>query len=90
MKAFVIYVDTSDKSVKSAKHTQTIFKNNLNIDVRLFKGIDTDKVWQTFIDSNFNILDIKRFGAGSIDAEIATFFSHYNLLIKCLQLDTPI
>tara|TARA_Y100000389_G_C17459310_1_gene520477 strand:- start:1231 stop:1932 length:702 start_codon:yes stop_codon:yes gene_type:complete len=90
MKAFVIYVSTSDKSVKSANRTQTIFKNNLNIDVSLFKGINTDNVWQTFIDSNFNILDVKRFGAGSIDAEIATFFSHYNLWIKCLQLDTPI
>ena len=42
MKAFVIYVDTSDKSVKSAKHTQSIFKDTLDIDVNLFKGVNTD------------------------------------------------
>lgn len=89
MISFVIYVDTSDKSIKSAKHTQRVFKE-IDINVNLFKGVNKDNVWQTFIDSNFNILDIKRFGAGSIDAEIATFFSHYNLWMKCIQLDTPI
>ena len=90
MKAFVIYVDTSDKSVKSAKHTQSIFKDTLDIDVNLFKGINTDNVWQTYVDSNFNILDIKKFGGGEISAEIATFFSHYNLWLKCIELDTPL
>jgi len=90
MKYFVIYVDTSNKSTESAKSTQSIFKDNLNIDVNLFKGVNIDNVWQTFIDSNFNILDVKRFGAGSIDAEIATFFSHYNLWLKCIELDTPV
>ena len=92
MKSFVIYVDTSDKSNKSAKYTQSIFKDNLKlkIDINLFKGINTDNVWQTFIDSDFNILDIKRFGGGSIDAEIATFFSHYNLWLKCIELNTSI
>lgn len=89
MKSFVIYVDTSDRSIKSAKHTQKVFKE-IDIDVNLFKGVNTDNVWQTFIDSDFNILDIKRFGAGSIDAEIATFFSHYNLWLKCMELNQPI
>ena len=90
MKAFVIYVDTSDKSVKSAKRTQHIFKDKLDIDVNLFKGINTDNVWQTYVDSNFNILDIKKFGGGKIYAEIATFFSHYNLWLKCIELDVPV
>lgn len=90
MKSFVIYVDTSNKSTESAKYTQSIFKDNLNINVNLFKGVNADNVWQTFIDSNFNILDVKRFGAGNIDAEIATFFSHYNLWLKCIELNEPI
>ena len=81
MKSFVIYVDTSDKSNKSAKYTQSIFKDNLKIDINLFKGINTDNVWQTFIDSDFNILDIKRFGGGSIDAEIKNGI-HKRLICK--------
>ena len=90
MKAFVIHVDTSKKSVKSAKRTQSIFKDALDIDVSLFKGVNTDNVWQKFVDSNFNILDIKNFGGGKIDAEIATFFSHYNMWLKCIELNQPI
>jgi len=90
MKSFVIYVDTSDKSVKSAEQTQNSFKDKLGIDVALSKGVNRDNVWQTFVDSDFNILDIQHFGGGTIDAEIATFFSHYNLWLKCIELNEPI
>ena len=90
MKGFVIYVNTSKRSTESAKRTQYIFKDKLDIDVTLFNGVNVDNVWQTFIDSNFNILDIKHFGGGMIDAEIATFFSHYNLWLKCIELNKPI
>jgi len=90
MKSFVIYVDTSDRSVKSAEQTQNSFKDKLGIDVALSKGVNRDNVWQTFVDSDFNILDIQHFGGGTIDAEIATFFSHYNLWLKCIELNEPI
>lgn len=87
MKGFVIYVDISPKSTQSARYTLSMFTT---IDVKLFKGIDKTNVWQTFIDSNLNILDIKHFGGGKIDLEIATFYSHYNLWLKCIELNEPI
>ena len=90
MNVVVIYVNKSDKSTESAKHTQRIFKEKLDIDVTLFNGVNVDSVWQTFIDSNFNILDWTHFGAGHVDSEIATFFSHYNLWWNCVMLNEPI
>ena len=89
MNVVVIYVNKSDKSTESAKHTQRIFKEKLDIDVTLFNGVNVDSVWQTFIDSNFNILDWTHFGAGHVDSEIATFFSHYNLWWNCVMLNEP-
>jgi GR25 family glycosyltransferase involved in LPS biosynthesis len=90
MKGFVIYVDISDKSTESAKITQSVFKNRLDIHISLFKAVNPNCVWQKFIDSDFNILDIRKFGGGHIDAEIATFFSHYNLWLECIKLNEPI
>tara|TARA_B000000475_G_scaffold271824_1_gene270693 strand:- start:1234 stop:1845 length:612 start_codon:yes stop_codon:yes gene_type:complete len=87
MKGFVIYVNTSSKSKESAKHTQSIFND---IDISLFRGVDTTNVWQTFSDSDLNILDIKHFNGGKIDAEIATFFSHYNIWLRCIELNQSI
>ena len=87
MKGFVIYVDTSSKSKESAKHTQSMFGD---IDITLFKGVDKTNVWQTFIDSELSMLDIKHFGGGKVDSEIATFFSHYNVWLKCIELNEPI
>ena len=87
MKGFVIYVNNSSESKKSAKHTQSMFGD---IDVSLFKGVDKTNVWQTFIDSKLSILDIKHFGGGKVDSEIATFFSHYNLWKKCIELNESI
>ena len=86
MRGFVIYVSNSSKSKENAKYTQSMFTD---IDVSLFKGVDKRNVWQTFIDSDFNILDITQF-IGYVDAEISTFFSHYNLWLKCIELNEPI
>ena len=47
-------------------------------------------ILQTWIDSNFKLFDAQSFGTGQIDVEFAVFFSHYNLWMKCLELNESI
>lgn len=86
MKGFVIYTATSSKSIEMAKNTQSMFTD---IDVSLFKGVDKTNVWQTFVDSNFSILDITQV-IGYVDGLLGNFYSHYNLWSKCIELNESI
>lgn len=90
MQSFIIHLKKSKKSLSSSKRVKFFIKKFLNLDAIYFNGIDRYQVWQEYINSGFNILDITRFGGGFIDSEIATFFSHYYLWKKCLDLKEPI
>ena len=89
MKGYIIHLPKSKLSVDIATETKKHLES-LGIDVSLFDGCDKYDVWQEFIDNDFKINDITRFGGGFVDSEIATFISHYRLWEKCIQLDTPI
>ena len=88
MKAFIIHLPNSDKSVAIAKEAYSQLEGIF--DIKLFSGVDRYKCWQTYIDSGFIVNDITRFSGGYIDSEIATFYSHYNLWSKCLELNENI
>ena len=88
MKAFIIYLPKSKKSSSIAGELNEEITNLL--DVRLFPGVDRYTSWQTYVDSGYTLNDITRFGGGNIDSEIATFFSHFNLWKKCLDLNENI
>jgi len=90
MNCYIIHLKNSKKSLHSAKNVEFYIKKFLNLDVIYSNGIDRYQVWQEYVDSQFTIFDITRFGGGFIDSEIATFFSHYNLWKKCLDLQKPI
>lgn len=89
MKGYVIHLPKSKLSVDIATETKKDLES-LGIEISLFNGCDKYDVWQEFIDGNFKINDITRFGGGFVDSEIATFISHYRLWNKCIELDTPI
>jgi len=89
MKGYIIHLPKSKLSVDIATETKKHLES-LGIDVSLFDGCDKYDVWQEFIDNDFKINDITRFGGGFVDSEIATFISHYRFWEKCNQLDTPI
>jgi GR25 family glycosyltransferase involved in LPS biosynthesis len=89
MKGYIIHLPKSKVSVDEAKKTQHDLKV-VGIEPILFEGCDRYDVWQEFIDNDFKIKNITRFGGGYYSSEIATFISHFKLWKKCLELNENI
>lgn len=89
MNGFIIYIN-EPRSISLSKVKLKHFINETDIDVSLFKGVHRKNAFQTWIDSNFKLFDAQSFGTGQIDVEFAVFFSHYNLWMKCLELNESI
>lgn len=88
MKAFIIHLPKSKKSLEAAKLTQS--KIDSVFDVELFQGTDKYEAWNKYINSDFTLKDVTRFGSGYVDSELGAFFSHYSLWNKCLILNQNI
>ena len=84
MKGYIIHLPKSQKSLDSALSIKLELES-IGIEPHLFNGCDRYDVWQEFIDNEFTIQDITRFGGGYVDSEIATFISHYKLWKKCVD-----
>lgn len=82
MKGYIIYLPKSNLSTSIAFQAKKEL-DNIEIDVELFIGCDRYEVWQEFINYNFKINDITRFGAGHIDSELGAFISHFRLWELC-------
>ena len=88
MKAFIIHLPKSDKSLSIASELK--LQLDSMFDVELSIGTDRYEAWNKYINSELTINDVTRFGGGYIDSEIGTFFSHFNLWNKCLELNKSI
>ena len=88
MKAFVIHLPKSKKSLEAAELTKS--KIDSLFDVELFEGTDKYDAWNKYMNSDFIPKDITRFGAGFVDSELGAFFSHFTLWNKCLELNENI
>lgn len=89
MKVYVIYLPKSKRSTELAESAIEQFSIR-PYKPYLFEGVDKYSAWQTYIDYNFSISDITRFGGGNIDSEIAAFISHFKLWQRCLDLNENI
>ena len=90
MNGYIIHLPKSNKSLESAQKAIDSVKRIKNLNIFLSDGVDRYNCWSEWVDSNFNIHDVKRFNGGYIDAELATFFSHYKLWKKCKEMGQSI
>lgn len=89
MKGYIIHLPKSEISVDEANKTKHDLEA-VGIQPILFEGCDRYDVWQEFIDNDFKIKNITRFGGGYYSSEIATFISHFKLWERCLELNENI
>lgn len=91
MKAYIIYLPKSDKSVAAFKESSTSALNMIEgIDIVPWEGVDKYSVWDLYIKSGLRPKDIMKFGGGHLDSEFGTFFSHYSLWEECTKLEENI
>lgn len=91
MKAFIIYLNKSKTGKFLLEQTANKLEElSTGIDIIPFPATDRYRVWQEYADCDFVIRDLSTFGGGHLDTEIATFFSHYRLWKKCIELQENI
>ena len=86
--SYIIYLPKSELSVSVANKSIERFEKIYGTSPIKWKGVDKYDVWQKFIDSGFKVKHRRRFT--NIDAEIATFFSHFSLWKKCVEVNKNI
>ena len=92
MNGFIIYIN-EPRSISLSKVKLKHFINETDIDVSLFEGVHRKRWYiQTWIDSNFKLFDrYEVLELVEMDMKVrSTFFSHYNLWMKCLELNESI
>jgi GR25 family glycosyltransferase involved in LPS biosynthesis len=89
MKKFIITLTKSKFSTDLANQRIAQAKEVGIGDIEIFPATDKYDVWQRWYDEG---LFIKNFamGGGYLSSELATFFSHYDLWKKCLELNENI
>jgi len=100
MMAYMIYVESSDRSVNCAKKSQKMAKKIGKIDAKLWPGIDKYNVWNELEKKDLNIIPLhiraqtysykKYIGSGYMDCEAATFLSHMSLWEESIRIDDRI
>jgi len=89
MKKFIITLTKSKFSTSLAKERITQAKELGIGDIEIFPATDKYDVWQRWCDEEW-FLKNPSMGGGHLSSEIATFFSHYDLWKKCLELNESI
>ena len=84
MNGYIIHLPNSELSVNQSNKTADDLKT-IGINPILFEGCTKDDAWQEFINLDFKINNIKRFGGGNVDSELGTFISHYRLWERCFR-----
>ena len=81
MKAYMIYVESSDRSVDCAKKSQKVAKEVGGIDVELWPGVDKYNVWLELEKKGIEISQVGQsyIGSGYLNCEIASALSHLSL-----------
>ncbi len=92
IKSYIIYIPSSTKSVKSAKHAQKIGKEVGGIDIELWEGVSKYDSFNVLLEKKLTFIPVNKsyIGSGYIDCEIGAFLSHMSLWEKCIELDERI
>ena len=92
IKSFLIYIPSSAKSVKSAKHAQKIAKEVGGIDIELWEGVSKYDSFNIALEKKLHYASVNKsyIGSGYIDCEIGAFLSHMSLWEKCIELNERI
>lgn len=92
IKSYVIYVESSDRSVNCAKKSQKIAREIGKIDIELWPGIDKYNVWDELEKKDLDIIPVYQsyISSGYMDCEAATFLSHMSLWEESVRINERI
>ncbi len=90
--AYIIYVESSGRSINCAKKSQKIAKEIGGIDVELWPGIDKYNVWSELEKKDIDISRVEEsyIGSGYLDCEIASALSHMSLWEESVKINQRI